>query len=67
MKLGIFMGVDMTMNDIKNRRGVQKDSCNSDPGSHSTRKRIVALDYLRAISMLLILLYHYTTRYQESI
>lgn len=27
--------------------------------------RIVGLDYIRAISMLLIVLYHYTTRYEE--
>ena len=31
------------------------------------RKRIFGLDALRAVSMLLIMMYHYTTRYQESI
>lgn len=30
-------------------------------------KRVAGLDYLRAVSMLLIVLYHYTTRYQEII
>lgn len=31
------------------------------------KKRVAGLDYLRAVSMILIVLYHYTTRYQESI
>ena len=31
------------------------------------RKRVLGLDWLRAVSMILVVLYHYTTRYQESI
>lgn len=31
------------------------------------KKRVAGLDYLRAVSIILIFLYHYTTRYQESI
>lgn len=30
-------------------------------------KRVSGLDYLRAVSMILIVLYRYTTHYQESI
>ena len=31
------------------------------------KKRVEGLDYLRAVSMILIILYHYTTRYEEII
>lgn len=33
----------------------------------SMTKRIQEIDYLRAVSMILIILYHYTTRYEEII